>query len=225
MKRGGSGQVQYLWRKRHVVLNGRINKNLYSCTHKLLSLVLHKLACIPHRVCHSTSLRKFGCSEGKMSGLVFLFWFPLNSLFTQVATVACAGLEGAEELHATNVTLSKVVLLVAEIQNLSLGVWSRKAAIPNSSDQISVLLPAANRLYASIHSSVSALGRVVQLETYKQQSPLLLKGRKHRNQVAWSQIFDRTYLVSYSLPSRPDKSFCPTIAWPLYKFHSIAKGS
>lgn len=125
---------------------------------------------------------------------------PLHS--NQVATMACAGLGGVEELHANNMTLSKVVGLVAEIQDLNLGVWSRKAAMPNSSDQMSVLLPAANRLYAPIHSSVSALGRVVQLETYKQQSPLLLKGKKHRNQVTWCQIFDHTYLVLYSLSSR-----------------------
>lgn len=143
----------------------------------------------------------------------------------QVAAMACSGLGGAEELHGSNMTLSKVVLLVSEIQDLNLGVWSRKAAMPNSSDQISVLLPAANRLYASIHSSVSAFGRVVLLETYKQQSPLLPKGETHRNQVTWNQIFDRTYLVSYSLSSRPDTSFCPTISWPPNKFHSIAKGS
>lgn len=97
--------------------------------------------------------------------------------------MAWAGLGGAEELHASNMTLSKVVLLVTEIQDWNLGVWSRKVAMPNSSDQMSALLPAANRLYASIHSSVSDLGRVVQLETYKQQSPLLPKGKKHRNQV------------------------------------------
>lgn len=59
------------------------NKHLYWCTHKWLSLILHKLACILHQVCHSTSLYKFDFSEGKMSGLV-PFWFPLNSLFTQI---------------------------------------------------------------------------------------------------------------------------------------------
>lgn len=65
---------------------------------------------------------------------------PVHS--NQVATMACAGLGGAGELHASNVMMYKVVLLVTEIQDLNPGVWSGKAAMPNSSDQMSVLLPA-----------------------------------------------------------------------------------
>ena len=53
----------------------------------IMSLTLHKLACVPHQICHSTSLHKFDFSEGKMSRLVFPFWFPLNRLLTQIKLV------------------------------------------------------------------------------------------------------------------------------------------
>lgn len=56
--------------------------------------------------------------------------------------MVCAGLGVVEKLYAGNMMLSKVVLLEAEIQDLNPGVWSRKAAMPNSLDQMSVLLPA-----------------------------------------------------------------------------------
>lgn len=150
---------------------------------------------------------------------------PVDS--NQVATRAHAALGGAEELHASIMMLSKVVLFMAETQDLNPGVWGRKAAIPNSSDQMSVLLPAVASTDLALQSPhlCQLLGEWFSWEPINSQALFFQKGKKHRSQVTWSQIFDHTYLVSYSLSSRPDTSFWLTIAWPLNKFHSIVKGS
>lgn len=79
-----------------------------------------------------------------MSRLVFLFWFISNRLLNQVSTVVCTGWGRS---HASSMLLSKIVLLVTEIQDLNPGCWSRKAGMLNSPDQmISAACCCFNRL-------------------------------------------------------------------------------
>lgn len=190
-----------------------------------MSLILHKVACVPYEVCHLISWRKSDFSEGKMSRLVFPFWFLWNRLLNQVSTIVCAGWG---RLHASSKLLSKIALLVAEIQDLNPGCWSRKAGMLNSSDQMtSAACCCFNRLHAASYLPTSAHGKVVPylLEIYNQRSLLLPKGSKSKNWVTWSQILECVYLVSCTVSSRPCTSFCPSVVWPLNGVSSIAKGS
>lgn len=225
MERGGSGQVQYLWIKKCVVCNRRVNKNL--CLHKKLSLVLHKLACIPHQVCHSTSLHKFDFSEGKMSGRIFPCWFPLNSLLTQIKLLWWLMVVQGQRRSCMQASWCPR-LFCLWLKHKS---WIQSFEVEKLQCQIHqtrwVLLPAVASTDFTLPSPpvCQLLGEWFSWKPINSQALFFQKGKKHRSQVTWSQIFDHIYLVLYSLSSRPDTSFCLTIAWPLNKFHSIVKGS
>lgn len=81
--------------------------------------------------------------------------------------------------------LAKIVLLEAEIQDLNPGVWSRKAAMPNSLDQMSILLPAVASTDFMLQSThlCQLLRDCFRWKLINSKALFFLKEKNHRNQV------------------------------------------